>query len=363
MDVNNKNILIISNEFPPNGGGRGVVAYQYCLSLKNQGYKITLLTSKIKVKEDSLKDINIIEVNAIKKLWFIPYIVRLKKMNLNLYHKIILNDIASSYIAGLSFNKELFSKSIHILHGDEPEQIYHNITISKKIFLFKYFYNKTINSCKKIIAVSNYMKEKFLKETTFKNDKKIEVVYAGLDKNFKNNIKVDCNKVYKYKNKDIILTVSRIEKDKGFLEMHEVFKKLIKKDKDFIWMIIGDGSFKNEFEEVVRKDDMQSKVIFKGKIDRNELPRHYKCADIFWLISKYKESFGLVYLEAQSCGTPAIGLNRYGVKEAIKHNETGFLVENVEDSLEIFLSKRHNELKSKSKNFILNFNQDISKVF
>lgn len=346
MDVNKKRILIISNEFPPNGGGRGIVAYQYCIELNKQGFDVTLLTSELKIKPTNFKEINVIEVKSLKKVWFLPYILKLYKINVEKFNTIILNDIASAYIAGIYFNKKLFNKSVHILHGDEPEQIYQNIDIFKRIFLLKYFYNRTIDNSKKIIAVSNYMKEKFLKETTFKDDKKIEVVYSGLSNDFFIEKKVNCQKIYTYQNKEIILSVSRLEKEKGFLDMYKIFKKLIQIDDSFIWIIIGDGSFKNDFEKIVTEDALNKKIIFKGKIPRNELYKYYKCSDIFWLLSKYKESFGLVYLEAQAYSCPAIGYNRYGVKEAIDNGKTGFLIDNEDDCLDIFLKKQYKEFQN-----------------
>jgi len=145
--------------------------------------------------------------------------------------------------------------------------------------------------------------------------------------------------------------------------MYEVFKRLIKKDDGFVWIIVGDGKFKKEFEEIVNKDKLAEKVIFKGKVPRDELYKYYKCADVFWLISKYKESFGLVYLEAQAYGCPAIGLNKYGVKEAIEDDKTGFLVDSVDSSLDIFLEKRYKKLKIKNFNVFLDkFKQLIVKI-
>jgi hypothetical protein len=44
--------------------------------------------------------------------------------------------------------------------------------------------------------------------------------------------------------------------------MYKVFKELMEKDKFFIWIIIGDGSFKNDLEEIVIKDNMQNNIIF-----------------------------------------------------------------------------------------------------
>lgn len=353
--IKNK-VLIFSHEFPPFCGGVGVVAYQYCIELNKQGNDVTLLTRHQNIFPKDLKGINIITVPHIPKLWFIPYYFKLKKINLTQFDSIILNCIVSGFVAGKYFNQNILNKCTPILHGGEPEDIYNQPSIDFKIIKFKNYYNKMLDSSRKIIAVSNYMKEKFLAQTTFKNDKKIEVVYAGLSDDFFIGKEVNCKDIFEYKNKEIILTVSRIEKDKGFLDMYEVFKTLIKKDDTFIWIIVGDGKFKIEFENTVLKDKLESKVIFKGKTPRNKLYKYYKCADVFWLLSKYKESFGLVYIEAQAYGCPAIGYNRYGVKEAIGDKKAGFLVDKASDSLEIFLKRKYKKLLVKNiKNFALMF--------
>ena len=343
--MQNKKILIFSHEFPPFGGGAGIVAYQYCKKLQKRGNEVTLLTRKNKFLNE-LKNINIIQVVHIPKLWFIPYYFKLKSINLKQFDTIILNDIASGFIAGKYFDNETLSKCIPILHGSEPENIYNCPSIFFKLMRFEYYYNNMLQNSNKIIAVSNYMKEKFLEETNFKDERKIEVVYSGLSDDFLIEKEVNCKDIISdYKDKEIILTVSRIEKQKGFLDMYEIFKRLIKKDDSFIWIIIGDGKFKKEFENIVKQDNLEKKVIFKGKIPRNELYKYYKCADVFWLLSKYKESFGLVYLEAQTYGCPAIGYNKYGVKEAICDGKTGFLVDNADECLDIFLGKKYKKLK------------------
>ena len=360
-----KKILIFSHEFPPFGGGAGIVAYQYCLKFKNKGYEVTLLTREQARFSEKLNGINIIGVKHIPKLWFLPYKSILKELDLTKFDTIILNDIASGYIAGKYFDDEILKKSIPILHGSEPENIYNNISFWFKIINFPKYYTNMLNKCKRIVSVSKYMKEKFLEKTAFKDEKKIEVVYAGLDEEFLKfqDKEVNCKSIYKHQNKEIILSVSRIEKNKGFFDMYQIFKKLIKIDKNFIWVIIGDGSYKDELKSLVKKDNLEKFIIFKGKVDRDELYKYYKCADVFWLLSKYKESFGLVYLEAQAYSCPAIGYNRYGVKEAIEDNKTGFLVDNSKDCLDIFLSKSYKSINEESiKNFIKSFQQAIGSI-
>ncbi len=354
--TNNKKILIFSHEFPPFGGGAGIVAYQYCKELQKQGYSVTLLTRNNTFSTE-LENINVIKVPHVPKLWFIPYFIQVRKIKLKEYDAIILNDIAAGFIAGKYFKDNILQKCIPILHGSEPENIYSQPSVLFKLMRFQYNYNNMLRNSKKIVAVSMYMKEKFLEETTFKDDKKIKVIYSGLNDEFFVEKEVDCKSIYHNINKEIILSVSRIEKEKGFLDKYELFKKLLNIDDCFIWVIIGDGRFKSEFEEMVKKDRLQNSVIFKGKIPRDKLYKYYKCADVFWLLSQYKESFGLVYLEAQAYGCPAIGYSRFGVKEAIADKRSGFLVKTQDETFNILKSKKYLELKQED---ILNFSSEFS---
>ena len=49
-------------------------------------------------------------------------------------------------------------------------------------------------------------------------------------------------------------------------------------------------------------------------------------ADLVLLLSE-KESFGLTLLEAMTTGVVPIGSNAGGIKEVIKHGETGYIVD------------------------------------
>jgi len=61
-------------------------------------------------------------------------------------------------------------------------------------------------------------------------------------------------------------------------------------------------------------------------------------------LSNFDESFGLVYLEAQSCGCPVIGRNNAGAKEAINNEKSGFLTNSQEDVLDILKNKKYLDL-------------------
>lgn len=88
-----------------------------------------------------------------------------------------------------------------------------------------------------------------------------------------------------------------------------------------------------------------------GKIhDDERLAKLYSAVDILICPSK-QEAFGQVALEAQACGTPVIASNIGGLKDIIKNNETGLLVN--EGNSNAFLA-------GISK--ILNLHEDIKKI-
>ncbi|PSQ99170.1 MAG: glycosyltransferase family 1 protein [Bacteroidetes bacterium SW_11_64_17] len=75
---------------------------------------------------------------------------------------------------------------------------------------------------------------------------------------------------------------------------------------------------------------VRDRVQFAGDIDHDRLPLYYSTADLFVMPARQDppdvEGFGLVFLEANACGTPVIGARTGGIPEAIREGETGLLV-------------------------------------
>jgi glycosyltransferase involved in cell wall biosynthesis len=89
-------------------------------------------------------------------------------------------------------------------------------------------------------------------------------------------------------------------------------------------VIAGDGREKDKLRHLADKH-LAGRVIFLGKIPRKEMYRCYSAADIF-VFPGIRESLGMVFLEAQSCGLPVIAFNNAGVPEAVQDGKTGLLV-------------------------------------
>ncbi len=143
--------------------------------------------------------------------------------------------------------------------------------------------------------------------------KNIKVIYNPLETK-----ECDTNKKDK-----IILGVGRLDNQKGFELLIEVFSQ-IKKD-DWKLIIVGDGQERNNLENLIKKLQAQNiELIGKTK----EIFKWYEKASIFVLSSK-KEGFPNVLIEAMSCGCASIAFDcPYGPGEIIEDGVNGILVEN-----------------------------------
>ena len=89
-------------------------------------------------------------------------------------------------------------------------------------------------------------------------------------------------------------------------------------------VMVGDGPDRAEAEDEMRKQGLEERVQFLGKID-NVAPL-LASADLF-LLPSHSESFGLSALEALASGVPVIGTNAGGMPEVVRNGETGVLCE------------------------------------
>lgn len=96
-------------------------------------------------------------------------------------------------------------------------------------------------------------------------------------------------------------------------------------------LIAGDVSvdfaaYEAELHALVAAHRLESKVRFIGPQSRERLAELMRGASIV-LVPSHSETFGLIALEAESCGTPVIASAAGGLREAVVHGETGQLMD------------------------------------
>lgn len=163
----------------------------------------------------------------------------------------------------------------------------------------------------------------------------IELIRAGVDKNLFKPISYNrAKKATNLSHENLILFVGRITKAKGlsilFYALSDV-KEKFKKDMKLV-VIGGDVSGimhseqekkeKERLKKLIKTLNIEDNVMFLGPVEREKLPFYYSLADICVIPSLY-ETFGLVAVEAMSCGAPVIASRVGGLKHTIKEGYSG----------------------------------------
>jgi D-inositol-3-phosphate glycosyltransferase len=78
--------------------------------------------------------------------------------------------------------------------------------------------------------------------------------------------------------------------------------------------------------ELARDLGIADVVRFEPPRDRAALAQWFRAADVT-VVPSYSESFGLVAIESQACGTPVIASAVGGLRTAVAHNVSGILVD------------------------------------
>lgn len=134
----------------------------------------------------------------------------------------------------------------------------------------------------------------------------------------------------------MILTVGGDVTSKG---AQEITKALAEVDKEFKnWKYICKSwpsrcarSWKEEEMKLAKELGIQDKISFiYDEFSQEFMASLLNAADIYAAPSRL-EGFGMVQVEAMSCGKPVISINKMGPSETIVHNKTGFLASVAEE--------------------------------
>jgi len=87
---------------------------------------------------------------------------------------------------------------------------------------------------------------------------------------------------------------------------------------------VGGGPLENKLNNLIQRLDLEEKVQLIGPKPHDEIPIWMNSADIFVLPS-IQESFGVVQIEAMTCGKPVIATINGGSEE-ILNKDSGLLV-------------------------------------
>jgi glycosyltransferase involved in cell wall biosynthesis len=123
----------------------------------------------------------------------------------------------------------------------------------------------------------------------------------------------------------VILSVCRFVPKKQPLFLLEAFRRVREQTRCTL-LIAGSGELEAQMREKVERDAIPD-VKFAGFVNRSRIAEAYVAADVFALLSKAHETFGLVVLEAMNFGLPVVVSEKVGcAPDVVANGLNGYVV-------------------------------------
>ena len=262
-----------------------------------------------------------------------PNKLELKKALKNKNIKVLINEFKKA-VKTLFLKYKLNIKAIKEIDSDY-------------IITTRYFHNK---------LVSKYAKKNIIKIATehnhHNNDKKyvnkvvssirgfnyFVAVSKGMYNFYKNRIgKTKCiyipnvidyiPQIESKKNTNTIISVGRLSKEKGFIDLISVVNIIKQQIPDIVLHLIGDSEEKEDIEEKINKLGLDNNIIMHGFLNRDEIEKCMLDSSVY-VMTSFTESFGLVLLEAFGYSIPAVAFDSAAGPCELINKKNGVLISN-----------------------------------
>lgn len=321
-------ILVVSHEFPPIGGGGANACYFLTKGFAERGHQVTLVTANYQglPEEEVNNGVHIIRVNALRChrehcsfKEMLSYLMKALPLAERLYKMEKFNiclcffGIPSGPIGYVLKKKYKLPYVIRFGGGDVPgfqkrfTKVYKLIGPAIKVIW---------KNADALIANSQELTDMAL---GFYNKRDFQIIYNGVDIETFYPKKKEMDEEFK------ILFASRLIERKGLQYVIPQLKKIQQSvDKKVRLIVVGDGPYRDELENLVKQYEAQEMILFEGQKNREEMLSYYQNADLFILPSN-NEGMPNVVLEAMACGLPIIMTPCGGSSALIEGN--GYIAE------------------------------------
>ena len=334
---------IFTESYPPlvNGVSTSILMLEHALT--KLGHEVFIITVSDNKKDYVLENnghiLRLPSVNLancydykMTSVYPIKAVNMIKKMNLDVIHSNVEFTVG---IFARVVSEQLSIPLVHTYHTNW-EDYTHYITKNKKIlddickkllkYLVVFFEDKTVTE---LIVPSNKIYNLF--KDKYKFTKNIHIIQTGIEtsKFYKENFnQKDINSLKKklgIKKKDfVVMTVSRLAKEKSVDRIINNHKELVKKYSNMKLLIVGDGPDIDKLKEEAKSLGVSDSVIFKGKVPLNDIPIYYQLGNVFVTASK-SETQGLTVVEAISSSLPVVAVKYDSFVNSVIEDFNGFV--------------------------------------
>lgn len=302
----------------PFGGGAEVHLEELLRRLVKFGHEVTLLCSGWQGSraEETIEGIRIIRIgNRYTFNWLVPG--KLRSLVKEGAYDLLLEDINK-----IPFYTPLFVKikTLVIIPHLFASTVFHetNPILGTYVYLAEkplvYFYKG-----RHFNVISESTAEDMIARGLPKDD--VSVIHCGIDRE----LYAPDPAVKKY-DRPTILYLGRIKKYKSIQHLITAFAKVLEKLPEARLMIVGAGDYLAQLKQQAQSLGLGDRVEFPGFVSKEDKVDRMRRAHVAVLPS-LKEGWGLTNIEANSVGTTVVAANVAGLKDSVRHDQTGLLYE------------------------------------
>jgi len=325
-------ILVCNYEYPPLGGGGGVMTKRLAEELGKR-HSVTVLTSGYSgsLHDEVVNGVQVYRVSVARRkrrytaslvsmllYWPMSFVKGSQLCRTGKYDLIHSHFAIPTGPSSLMLAKKFGIPHVLSIHGGDIFDPSKALSPHKTWGLHATV-QKVINQSDRVLAQSR---------NTLANAQKyyhvtrpIDIVPLAIDR--PNFMKAD-REALGFNNDDVLLiTIGRLVARKG---IHLLIDMMTRFDHDRVkLLVLGEGPDRETLEETAAQRGVSSRIIFKGWVSDSEKFQLLNVADVF-VSSALHEGFGLIFIEAMACGLPIVSFDNGGHTDFLIDGKTGYLV-------------------------------------
>jgi glycosyltransferase involved in cell wall biosynthesis len=327
-------LLVINYEYPPIGGGGGVICRDICEEIGSRGHEVTVITSGLgdSPSYESTNGVGIHRVPVMMRskrdvaslpsmLSYVPLCVRKGTALFRSRRFDVINThfAVPSGPAGHWLSERFRVPNVLTIHGGDIFDPSKALS-PHRTFGLRQTVRRMLCSADRVVAQSSDTMQNARRY--YGVDRPIDIVPLGIRPNSypaKTRAALDLPAGDK-----IFVTIGRLVRRKNLPELLEIFAGVREKIPCSL-LIIGDGPEMEPVERRIRELGLGVSVRMTGRVDEERKFQYLSAADIY-LSTALHEGFGIVFLEAMECGLPIVCYNRGGQTDFLSDGVTGYLV-------------------------------------
>jgi L-malate glycosyltransferase len=363
-------ILVINYEYPPIGGGGGVICRDIAEEHVSMGHEVTVVTSGY----SGLKNREI--VNGVEVIR-VPVLFRNKQNTasilsmLSYFPKSIIEiksllqeekfDIINTHFAipsgptGNYISKRFNIPNILSIHGGDIFDPSKSLS-PHKTFGLKQTVRQMLKKANIVVAQSTDTRNNAVNYYGVKRN--IEVVPLGIKP--LDQYEVSKEEMGIDKNQFVFSTIGRLVRRKNIEDLLNIFKA-VNNDFPSQLLLMGSGPEKERISAQIRELGIEKNVKLLGRVSEEEKLKYLSISDLY-LSTAIHEGFGIVFLEAMDFSLPIVCYDRGGQVDFLKDKVTGRVIKlhdstSFTDAVKYLISDKEimNKINKHNKEYVKQF--------